>query len=173
MNKQFFRWLLVSALLLASPAQAQVRVYQEPSAFIRESLPSAPQPRTLWLTAPIQKELAAILGHPPAQLRMRYFLEGNKSAWVLDEIGKEESITAGFVVSGGCIEHARVLVFRESRGDEVRYPAFLAQFRGAALVKDNRLSRDIDGISGATLSVSAMERMARAALYLDRVSREQ
>jgi hypothetical protein len=34
------------------------------------------------------------------------------------------------------------------------------------------LDRDIDGIAGATLSVGAMERMARLALYFDARSRK-
>jgi len=86
---------------------------------------------------------------------------------VLEEIGKEEPITAGFVVEGGRIKQARVLVYRESRGGEIRYPVFLKQYDGAALTADHYLDRSIDGISGATLSVRAMERMARLALYFD------
>ena len=51
---------------------------------------------------------------------------------------------------------------------EVRYPAFLKQFEGVQLADKRRLSKRIDGIAGATLSVWAMERMARAALYFHR-----
>jgi hypothetical protein len=92
--------------------------------------------------------------------------------WILEETGKEELITAGFVVVSGRIDHVRVLAYRESRGQEVRQPSFLKQFRDARLREDDRLDRDIDGIVGATLSVGAMERMARLALLFDRLSRE-
>src|SRR4029077_15096181 len=34
------------------------------------------------------------------------------------------------------------------------------------------LDREIDGIAGATLSVAAMERMARLALFFERMSRQ-
>jgi hypothetical protein len=91
--------------------------------------------------------------------------------WILEETGKEELITAGFVIADGHIDHVRVLVYRESRGQEVRQSSFLKQFNSAKLVPGDRLDRDIDGIIGATLSVGAMERMARLALLFDRLSR--
>ena len=90
--------------------------------------------------------------------------------WILEETGKEELITAGFVVADGRIDHVRVLVYRESRGQEVRQSSFLGQFKDARLKEGDRLDRDIDGIVGATLSVGAMERMARLALFFDRAS---
>jgi hypothetical protein len=121
----------------------------------------------------MRARLAALLGHEPAQLRQRYWTGGGKTAWILEEVGKEQPITAGFVVSGARIEQARVLVYRESRGGEIRYPAFLEQYDRAGLTAEGQLDRPIDGIAGATLSVHAMERMARAALYLDRMVRGQ
>jgi len=88
---------------------------------------------------------------------------------MLDEIGKEYPITAGFVVSDNHIERAQVLIYRESRGDEIHLPAFLRQFIGSGL-DGERLSNKIDGITGATLSVNAMQRMARAALVLNQLA---
>ncbi len=75
-------------------------------------------------------------------------------------------ITTGLAVDDGAIERIRVLVYRESRGWEVRYDFFTAQFIGARLDGDARLDRRIDGISGATLSVRALTNLARLALYL-------
>ena len=163
-----------AALALALSAAGLVRgeIYQEPEAFIAEVFGSKPAPKVLWLTKAIQAEAGAILGHPPAQLRQRYWSDGRRSVWILEETGKEEPITAGFVVAGARIDHVRVLVYRETRGQEVRRSAFLKQFHDARMVPGNRLDRDIDGIVGATLSVGAMERMARLALYFDRKSRE-
>ncbi len=109
----------------------------------------------------------------PHQMRQRYWKTGNSSAWILEEIGKEEPITAGFVVTDGKIAQARILTYRESRGWEVRYPAFLKQFQGAQLQADDHLNQPVDGISGATLSVNAMVRMARLALYFDKLSRAE
>jgi len=86
-------------------------------------------------------------------------------------LGDKSTITAGFVVLAGKISQVRVLTYRESRGGEVRYPVFLKQYQGVELQADNYLNRHIDGISGATLSVNAMNRMARLALYFDRMGR--
>ena len=45
--------------------------------------------------------------------------------------------------------------------------SFLAAIAGLSLAGDGYLSKHIDGITGATLSVRAAERMARLALWLD------
>lgn len=162
--------LAVLTLALAAAA-ARGEVYQEPGAFVAEVFGSTQAPKVLWLTKDLQARATAILGHPPSQLRQRYWGDGPKNVWILEETGKEELITAGFVVVGGHIDHVRVLIYRESRGQEVRQSSFLKQFKDARLAGDNRLDRDIDGIVGATLSVGAMERMARLALFFDRASR--
>lgn len=166
------------AVLIATKVQA-VEQYLTPEQFLAEvfiagaSKPEAPKSEVLWVTKDIAKQAEKILGHAPTQLRQRYWKSNDKSAWVFEEIGKEEPITAGFVVSEGKISQVRVLTYRESRGGEVRYPVFLKQYQGAELQADNNLNRPIDGISGATLSVNAMNRMARLALYFDHMSRTE
>ncbi len=164
--------ILLLALGLCAPVLAHADVYQEPEAFIAEIFGSSASPKVLWLTKEVQAEATAILGHPPRQLRQRYWGDAKRTVWILEETGKEELITAGFVVVDGYIDHVRVLVYRESRGQEVRQRAFLGQLKDAKLARGNRLDRDIDGIAGATLSVGAMERMARLALFFDRMSRQ-
>jgi hypothetical protein len=162
------RWFLIVALLAAAPALAREEVLQAPEHFVTEAMGGeSPKPRLLWLTKELAEGASRILGHAPPQLRQRYWGGDGRTVWVLEEIGKEEPITAGFVVEGGSIKQARVLIYRESRGGEIRYPAFLKQYDGATLTADHYLDRSIDGISGATLSVRAMERMARLALYFD------
>jgi len=164
------RSLAVLTLTLVATA-VRGEVYQEPGAFLAEVFGSTPAPKVLWLTKELQAQASAILGHAPAQLRQRYWSDARRSVWILEETGKEELITAGFVVLDGHIDHVRVLVYRESRGQEVRQTSFLKQFKDAKLARGTRLDRDIDGIVGATLSVGAMERMARLALYFDQASR--
>jgi hypothetical protein len=158
----FLLSLLINGAILAL---AQEQVYLAPDSFLKEVFGDVPKPAVFWVTPEAQAEATRIFGHPPRKLRERYWSDGAKTVWILEEIGKEELITAGFVVQGGKIELSRVLIYRESRGMEVRYPAFLRQFDGAELTADKKLSRQIDGISGATLSVWAMTRMARQALY--------
>jgi hypothetical protein len=60
----------------------------------------------------------------------------------------------------------QVLIYRESYGWEVRYPFFTDQFTGLQLDDDLHLTDSIDGISGATLSVNALTKLSRLALYL-------
>lgn len=163
---KLLRAVLYACILAAGAAGAADRVYLEPADFVATAFPGAtPQVRVLWVTPDIRTQVVRILGHEPAQLRQKYWTDGQKTAWILEEIGKEEPITAGFVVKDGRIEQARVLIYRESRGGEIRYPSFLSQFQGAALADGQQLNRQIDGVSGATLSVNAMLRMSRAALY--------
>ena len=64
------------------------------------------------------------------------------------------------------IQNVQVLMFRESRGWEIKYPFFTEQFVSVALSDTDELNRHIDGITGATMSVRAMKRMARVALKL-------
>lgn len=168
------RWICLCWVLAATPAIAVEEVLLAPERFVAEALGGEPpKPELLWLTKERAVKAASVLGHAPAQLRQRYWRDGGRTVWVLEEIGKEEPITAGFVVEAGRVRQARVLVYRESRGGEIRYPAFLRQYEGVGLKDEERLDRSIDGISGATLSVRAMERMTRLALYFDRLSQEK
>lgn len=154
------------AILLFAAAVRADTVYLAPEDFLRQTFATPPQPSLLWLDNAIQAKLATALGHRYPQARLRYWRDGDKTAWILDELGKEYPITAGFVVSGAHIEKAQVLIYRETRGEEIHLPAFLRQFVGAHLDGD-ALSARVDGITGATLSVDAMRRMARAALLLN------
>ena len=74
-------------------------------------------------------------------------------------------ITIGVVVAEGKIEQVKILAYRESRGGEVRYPAYTRQYLGASLTNKNNLDQSIDGITGATLSVWAVNKVAALALY--------
>lgn len=166
MTSLFHSLILTTLILEAGPLAAQ-GIYQSPEAFIDEVFAGVPPaPRKLWIKEPLAPSVREILGHDLGVLRLSYWGEGGRTAWILEEIGKEQPITAGIVVNGGAIETVRVLVFREIRGWEVRYPFFTDQFKGAMLSAAGRLDRRIDGISGATLSVNAISRMARLALVL-------
>ncbi len=160
--------LLCAALLAPSATVLARGTYQTPDDFVRTTfVGKAPAVKTAWITDSMQPAIERILGHPFAQRRVRYWQLGGRSAWVLEEVGKEEPITTGIVVNDGKIEQVKVLVYRESRGDEVRYPRFTGQFTGAGLKDNQELDRGIDVISGATLSVNALTRLARLALYLN------
>lgn len=162
------------AALLALPAGgafAAETVYQAPADFLAEYLPGCER-KALWLDRQARAEVEQVLGHPFPGVRLRYCQSGEKTAWILDEIGKTEPITSGVVVDRGQVERVRVLVFRESRGAEVHRDAFTEQYDDAALDDRGRLDRPVDGITGATLSVRAVTRQVRLALLLDRLVRE-
>ena len=134
-----------------------------------------PQAQTLWLTTDVKKDIKKILKHDYAGLRVRYWQTGKAQAetatvrrvWILDEIGKYKPITVGISVKDGAIEKLQVLEYRESHGWEVKHDFFTKQFIGATLPKHWKLDRKIDGISGATLSVRALKKLAMLSLYLD------
>lgn len=149
--------------------QAATEVLQEPEHFVADQFGGTPpKPQAIWLTGALGEQVSEILGHRPPQLRLRYWQEDKRSVWVLNEIGKEKPITVGVSVNDQRIDQLRVLIYRESRGWEVKFPFFTDQFRSAQLQGDSSLDRSIDGISGATLSVHALTKLARIALLLDR-----
>ncbi len=163
--------LALIMLCAAGPAVAgsagEAGRYVETDDYLRTAFPAdIPTPQILWVTGTLRESVEEVLGHKFAMLRVRYWRDGDRSAWILDEIGKELPITIGVTIKDCAIDNVRVLEFRESRGWEVRYPFFTDQFANAQLVKDRRLDRKIDGITGATLSVRAVTRIARVALLM-------
>ena len=159
--------LFLFSLIFSSAAVAG-GVYQEPADFINEVFDDKPpKAEVLWLDNDLKKKIVNILDHKYKGLRIRYWHQENKSAWILEEIGKEKLITTGIVISNKQIEQVKVLVFRESRGWEVRHDFFTEQFKQATLKENHQLDRTIDNISGATLSVRAVRKQAQIALLLD------
>ena len=127
---------------------------------------SPPDADLIWLSGERKSVVRELLGHNYPALRLRYWCRAGRSAWELNEIGKELPITVGVIVEKDYIRSLRVMTYRENRGGEVSTPAFTDQFDGVALAADGVLDANIDGISGATLSVQALTRMASLALYL-------
>jgi hypothetical protein len=148
---------------------ADEEVYLSPSTFVEEAfaLGSVGEPLRFWLTAEVQAEVKKVLGRNYPGLRLRYWKNESRTAWILEEIGKVKPITTGIVVDAGAIVKLQVLVYRESHGWEVRHPFFTDQFQGVKLTDGTQLSESIDGITGATLSVNALRKLGRLALYFD------
>lgn len=161
------RMILLSALMFNSLAIAADDTGVLDAFLARSFGKQTPQTATLWLKPALKQRAEQILQHPYQGMRLKYWQAGSRSAWVLDEIGKEQPITTGVVIDSGKIVAVEVLAYRESRGGEVQQNFFTRQFQGAILGKDDALSKRIDGITGATLSVNAMQKIARIALLLD------
>jgi hypothetical protein len=161
--------ILALFLFMALTGQVHGREdYLSPEEFLQQAFDGRTAlMNKIWIKGDLKKTVTEILGHELNLLRLSYWELDGRTAWILEEIGKEEFITMGFVVYANRIEQMEVLVFRESRGWEIRYPFFKDQFRGAGLqLNENQLDRKVDGITGATLSVSAATRLARLALVL-------
>lgn len=160
--------ITIALLLFTGRASAEAGVYQTRAEFLQDTFGiDQPESDVVWMHGELKSAAAKILGHPPNMLRMRYWYDEFRTAWIIDEIGKEKPITLGIVVENQEIKSFSVLQFRESRGWEIRYPFFTNQFTALRLGKGGAMSQDIDGISGATLSVRAATRSANLALVLD------
>jgi len=124
-----------------------------------------PQAKRLWVTAELKSDINQRLDKPLNKLSYRYWQKGSTVAWVLDEIGKERDITTGVVLKNNQVADVAVIIYRESKGGEVQIPWFTAQFQGAQAQAN--WQKDIDSISGATLSVNALKKQVTTALALN------
>jgi uncharacterized protein with FMN-binding domain len=159
--------LLLLTILLSCKILNAGGIYQQPDEFIKQVFKNNPASlKVIWPDKKLQQEMTGILGHKYKGLRIRYWIDGTKTAWILDEIGKEKPITTGIVINDNKIELVKILAFRESRGWEIKHSFFTKQFEKASLKKNMELNRNIDNISGATLSVRAVKKLARLALLL-------
>jgi hypothetical protein len=152
----------------ARPAEAEigeVQVYLTPEQAIREIFEDVAAVDTVRaVLGPSEREtLHRALGRPVpidtvvvlAPRRADGVLLGY--AVIAEEIGKYRPIT--FMVgtdTSFAVRNVEVLVYRESRGGEVRRPRFLRQYRGKTDADPIRTNRDILNVAGATLSVTAL-----------------
>ena len=158
--------VLISWLFLVPPAASE-DVYQSREDFLSEAFAGdVPKAKTLWIKKGMRERINQIMKRTYKLLRVRYWQRGDRTAWILEEIGKVKPITTGLVVDGGSLERIKVLIYRESHGWEVRHAFFTDQFKGVRLSDGKRLNKSIDGISGATLSVNALTNLGTIALYL-------
>ena len=175
--KWFYRFCLIASLgtpLLASAQEgiflkeeeAPKAVFPDATAFLRQVIPA---------TAELKDKIKLRMGKTPTSIWQDSYvtfvaMKGEAVlgyAVIVDEIGKHRPIT--FVVGIGAdhkIKDVALMVYREAYGGEVRDRRFLQQYRGKEL-KDPLLPfRDVQNISGATLSVEAIGRGSKKALAL-------
>jgi len=75
------------------------------------------------------------------------------SIFLLDVIGQSQPITFAVAVGkDGTVQDVRVMVYREPHGDEIEDRRFRKQFIGKALKDPIALGKDVDAITGATIS---------------------
>jgi len=104
---------------------------------------------------------------PTNRINFYVGIKGGKAmgyAYLDHQIGKSFPITFMTVMNvDGTVRDVEILVYREPRGWEVRFPPFMDQFTGMDAESDYRT---INTITGATLSVNALRKgVARAAAF--------
>jgi Na+-translocating ferredoxin:NAD+ oxidoreductase RnfG subunit len=88
-------------------------------------------------------------------------------ALVQNTIGKHKPMTYLVGIdSKGHVSDVELLVFRESRGSEIRQKRFNAQYEGKTVLDPVRINKDILNISGATMSVRSMSAGIKRVLVL-------
>jgi thiamine biosynthesis lipoprotein ApbE/Na+-translocating ferredoxin:NAD+ oxidoreductase RnfG subunit len=151
------------AITYLTPEEAAVRLLPEADAWREEALTLTPEQR---------QEVEQRLGSKIRDTRYAVWIasrQGEPAGYgvVLNVIGKEQPITFMVAVSpSGVILGIEVLIYRESQGAEVRAASFMRQFVGKTLEAPLKLHRDIDSISGATLSSRSTTFAAKKALAL-------
>lgn len=128
--------------------------------------------KTTVLDPSLRTRLAQRLGYEPARDRYTIFVaqtQGRVDGYAVidDEVGLHQPITfATRLSSHGMVERVEIMVYREPRGDEVRDARFRKQFEGRTAQDPMRLDRDIDAVSGATISSASMAVGVRRAAVL-------
>lgn len=88
-------------------------------------------------------------------------------AVIQETIGKHRPIT--YIVGitpEGKVFNVEVLVYRESKGSEVRRKRFNAQYEGKTVQDPIRINKDIINVTGATMSVRSLSAGVKRALVL-------
>jgi Na+-translocating ferredoxin:NAD+ oxidoreductase subunit G len=95
-------------------------------------------------------------------------------AVVDDEKGQHMPITFGFLLGAdGRLKDAQVMTYREPYGHEIRDRRFLDQLVGKSLTDGLKPGVDVDGVTGATISVKSTTIAARRALALCDIARRK
>ncbi|MFA9562966.1 MAG: FMN-binding protein [Nitrospirota bacterium] len=95
--------------------------------------------------------------------------KGKIDGWAFTQhtIGKHKPMTYMVgVAPDGEVTNVEILVYRESRGSEVRKKRFNYQYQGKTVDDPIRINRDLINISGATMSVRSMSAGVKRALVL-------
>lgn len=95
-------------------------------------------------------------------------------AVVDDEKGQHMPITFGFLFDlDGRVKDTEVMTYREPYGDEIRDRRFLAQLVGKSTADALKPGVDVDGVTGATISVRSTTVAVRRALVLVELARRK
>ena len=159
--------LILSLLILSSSAFASDEILLRDN-FLKSSLglSEVPMHSYIILKDDIEEGVNKILKDTYHLPVIKYWRSGKKVGFILEAIGKHEFITTGFTVEDNKISDAKVLVYRENYGYEIKYDMFINQIEGNSLKGNGLLVGRIANISGATLSVNSMRKLSKLSLFL-------
>jgi len=121
-----------------------------------------------------RQRVAQAVGHPLLEESFtvyRGLTSGRTVGYAIvgEELGKFRPITSIVMVGAdGIVKDVHVMVYRESRGEEVKRRRFLHQYEHKGAEDPIRINRDINGISGATISVRSMNAQVRKVIHVIR-----
>ena len=124
--------------------QAQARMY--PGAALR--------PEFRDLTDAQIKAIRQQSGESPLSKQLKAWRAGDGGWFIVDQVvGKHEFITYAVALdAAGAVKAVEIMDYREAYGGQVRDPRWLAQFLGKKPGASLRLGKEVQNISGATLS---------------------
>lgn len=155
------RWIPITAASVAAigvttaPIVAQAKVYLSIEQAQKLMFGSATYThRPIVISDEVQEKMrsASSVSHPFASHRIWRTSAGG---WfIVDEVvGKHEMITyAVGIAPDGAVKQIEILEYRESYGYEVAQDNWRSQFVGKTATSTLKLNKDIQNISGATLS---------------------
>ena len=172
-----WRVIILHSLLLfiaGLPTDASAQVFLTPEQALSKLMPEAETVITeqKTLTPESAKQLEETLGKRVKDREYTFLIGMNHEkpagyATILDMVGKERPITFMVVINpDGTVRAAEVLVYRESQGSEIRSTRFMRQFERKTIRSLLRPGRDIDVITGATLSSRSTTYVVKKALAL-------
>lgn len=149
------RFALVAVAAVAAPAAAHATIYMTLAQAQAAMLPGRTlHPAEVKLT---DAQVAAIQHDSGVHVLtkdVKAWRADDGSWFIADEVvGKHEFIPYAVALDPtGAVKDVQILEYRESYGDQVRLPAWRAQFTGKRHGAALKLDHDIKNISGATLS---------------------
>lgn len=173
--KIIFKIAFTCGLLLALaafPSPASAYAYFTQDSLLASFFPDGASTAVTWTpTAEEQAALTTMLGYAPPKDSYRFFVDDGASptayALIDEQNGQHEPITFGVKLRpDATIERIEVMIYREAYGDGVRAESFRGQFDGLSFKNPMRAGKEIQIVSGATISTRALAIGARRASAL-------
>jgi H+/Na+-translocating ferredoxin:NAD+ oxidoreductase subunit G len=155
--------------------QTYLREPDAPKAIFPDS--TTAERRTLALSDAELKLLSEKLGRRVDAAQYPYFDVRTQNdalgvVFLLDVVGQSRPISFAIgVTSDGSLRDLQVMVYREPQGEQIQEARFRRQFAGKRVKDPLTLGKDIDVISGASISSRSATYAARKALWLAEILR--